>query len=137
MMIYIGNFLHVTNQEEPSEEKRRHGEFNLIVQADSKETAIQMFRQSIFSYQETRDFFEGNCSIYFVELLELDQFPKTEAKMLNYKSMVGDPLMPYISCSVPTEESDACRIYNWRNKEPEVDGQQNKLFVSFKKEKLP
>ena len=30
-MIYIGKFLHTTNQQEKNEDKRRHGEFNLVV----------------------------------------------------------------------------------------------------------
>ena len=33
-MIYLGNFLYISNQEDPREEERRHGEFNLIVQAE-------------------------------------------------------------------------------------------------------
>ena len=131
-MLYIGNFLHITNQEKSAEEERRHGEFNLIVKADSKEAAITMFKKSITDYREKSNFFEGTCSVYFVELLELDTFPETEPKMLNYKSTAGDPIMPYIACSVPSEETDACRIYNWHNNEPEVDGNENKLFLSFK-----
>jgi hypothetical protein len=135
IMIYIGNFLHVTNQEEPSEEKRRHGEFNLFVEADSKEAAIDMFRESIFNYRQQSHFFEGDCAIYFVELLEFENFPQTEAKILNYKSIAGDPLMPYIACSVPSQETDACRIYDWTSSEPEVDGSEKKLFISFKNDK--
>ena len=134
-MIYIGNFLHVTNQEEPLEAQRRHGEFNLIAAADSRETAIDLFRQSIFNYRQKSHFFEGDCIIYFVELLEFDKFPQSEAKILNYKSIAGDPLMPYIGCSVPSGETDACKIYDWKNNEPEVDGNEKKLFIRFKNNK--
>ena len=73
--------------------------------------------------------------IYFVELLEFDKIPKSEAKILNYKSIAGDPLMPYIGCSVPSGETDACKIYDWKNNEPEVDGNEKKLFIRFKNNK--
>jgi hypothetical protein len=33
-MFYIGKFLHMTNQQETEESERRHGEFNLIIQAE-------------------------------------------------------------------------------------------------------
>lgn len=132
-MIYIGNFLHQTNQEEASESNRRHGEFNLMVQAESREAAIELFKQRIERQREISGFFEGDCSIYFVELLEMEKMPEAEAMILHFKSIAGDPLMPFIACSVPTEQTDACRIFDWNNKELEVDGNNRKLFLTFKK----
>ncbi len=132
-MIYIGNFLHLTNQEEASDSERRHGEFNLIVQADSRDAAIGRFKERIQKQREISGFFQGDCSIYFVELLEFEKIPEAEAMILNFKSIAGDPLMPFIACSVPTEQTDACRIFDWNNKELEVDGNNKKLFLTFKK----
>ncbi len=37
-MIYIGNMLYLSNQQSASEKERRHGEFNLIVEADKRFT---------------------------------------------------------------------------------------------------
>jgi len=68
-MIFIGNFLHLTNQQEISEEDRRHGEFNLIVEALNKDIAIQMFKARLIDIRETKEFFEGDCSIFLVKLL--------------------------------------------------------------------
>ena len=132
-MIYIGNFLHLTNQEETSESERRHGEFYLIVQADSRDAAIQLFKERIQRQKEISGFFEGDCFIYLVELLEFEKIPEAKAMILNFKSIAGDPLMPFIACSVPTEQTDACRIFDWNNKELEVDGNNKKLFLTFKK----
>lgn len=132
-MIYIGNFLHLTNQEETSESERRHGEFNLIVQADSRDAAIGLFKERIQKQREISGLFEGDCSIYFVELLEFEKMPESEAMLLHFKSIAGDPLMPFIACSVPTEETDACRIFDWKNNELEVDGNNKKLFLTFNK----
>ena len=132
-MIYIGSFLHLTNQEEASESDRRHGEFNLMVQAGSRDAAIELFKERIQKQREISGFFEGDCSIYFVELLELEKMPEAEAMLLQFKSIAGDPLMPFIACSVPTEQTDACRIFDWSNKELEVDGNNRKLFLTFKK----
>jgi hypothetical protein len=132
-MIYIGNFVHMTNQEETSEPERRHGEFNLMVQADTRDAAIQLFKDRIQKQREISGFFEGDCSIYFVELLELEKMPEKEAMILNFKSIAGDPLMPFIACSVPTEQTDACRIFDWNDNELEVDGNNKKLFITFKK----
>lgn len=132
-MIYIGNFVHLTNQEEASEADRRHGEFSLIVEADTRDTAVGLFKERILQQRESSDFFGGDCSVYFVELLELDKLPVEGALMLNFKSIAGDPVMPFIACSVPTEEGDACRIFDWNNSEPEVDGAGKKLFLAFKK----
>jgi len=132
-MMYIGNFLHQTNQEETSESERRHGEFNLIVQAESRDAAIGLFKERIQRQRETSGFFEGDCSIFFVELLEFEKIPETEAMILNFKSIAGDPLMPFIACSVPTGETDACRVIDWNNNGLEVDGKTNKLFLTFNK----
>jgi len=132
-MIYIGNFLHLTNQEEASDSERRHGEFNLIVQTDTRDAAIERFKERIQKQRDISGFFQGDCSIYFVELLEFEKIPETEAMILNFKSIAGDPLMPFIACSVPTEQTDACRIFDWNNKELEVDGNNKKLFLTFKK----
>ena len=44
-MIYIGKFLHATNQQQEEESKRRHGEFNLIIEAGSQDAAVDKFRK--------------------------------------------------------------------------------------------
>jgi hypothetical protein len=130
-MYFIGNFVHATNQEETLEKERRHGEFSLIVDAENPYLALLKFRDRIVYYRETRDFFQGDCSIYLIQLFEFDQFPVDEAMMLNYKSIVGDPMMPFIRCSLPTDLSDTCRLFNWKNNAPEMDGQKEKLFLQF------
>jgi len=130
-MYFIGNFVHSTNQEETLEKERRHGEFSLIVEAVNPYLAFLKFRDRIVKYRETKDFFQGDCAIYLIQLYEFDQFPVDEAMMLNYKSIVGDPLMPFIRCSLPTDMSDTCRIFNWKNNVPEMDGEREKLFLQF------
>jgi hypothetical protein len=130
-MYFIGNFVHATNQEETLEKERRHGEFSLIVNAENPYLALLKFRERIVKYRETRDFFQGDCSIYLIQLFEFDQFPEDEAMMLNFKSIAGDPMMPFIRCSLPTDLSDTCRFFNWNNSVPEMDGQSEKLFLQF------
>ena len=130
-MIYIGKFLHATNQQEAEESERRHGEFNLIIEAENQDAAIDKFKERIISFKENSDLFEGQCSIYMVHFLELDEFPKNRAKMLYYKSIAGDPVMPYISCSAPSGENEGCRILNWMESKPELDGQDAHLFMQF------
>jgi hypothetical protein len=51
--------------------------------------------------------------------------------MLNYKSVVGDPLLPFIRCSLPNDLTDSCRLFDWKNNIPEIDGQREKLFLQF------
>ena len=131
-MLYIGHFFHLTNQEEETETERRHGEFNLIVEADDYDTAVDMFRQRIIALRESRDFFNGECSIFFTQLLELDGFPKEYATIMNYRSFAGDPLMPFISCTVPNDQTDACRIYSFEEGRPEIDGKSEGIFLQFK-----
>lgn len=130
-MIFIGNFFHATNQQEIEEPERRHGEFSMIVQAPSSAVAIEMFRSRILNYRKTSDFFEGESSIFLAQLLEFEEFPDTQAMMINYKSMAGDPVMPFIGCTVPSHEADACRIFDWKNNAPEIDGQNERLFLKF------
>lgn len=132
-MIYLGTFLHLTNQEERSESERRHGGFCLIVQAGDRDQAIRLFKERIQKQREISGFFEGDCSIYLAELVEIGKIPESEALMLNFKSIAGDPLMPFIACSTPTEQTDACRIFDWKSNELEVDGNDKKLFMTFKK----
>jgi hypothetical protein len=67
-----------------------------------------------------------------VHLLELNQFPQDRARMLYYKSIAGDPDMPYISCSAPSGDTEGCKILNWMERRPELDGQDANLFIQFK-----
>jgi len=131
-MIFIGNFLHLTNKEKKNESERRHGEFNLIVEAEKTEKAIQLFKERIVELRESSDFFEGDCSVFFNQLLGVDKFSKTKATMLNYKSIVGDPVMPFIGCSFPTSEGDDCSIYEWKDVTLEIDSEKSDLFIEFK-----
>ena len=131
-MLYIGKFLHMTNQQEVEESERRHGEFNLIVQAENGQAAVERFKARIIEARESSDLFEGDSSIYIVHLLELDEFPSDRARLLYYKSIAGDPIMPYISCSTPNGETDGCRILNWMQNRPEIDGEDASLFIEFK-----
>ncbi|MFH1990958.1 MAG: hypothetical protein ABIK98_00940 [Pseudomonadota bacterium] len=134
-MIYIGNFLYVTDQQEVLEADRRHGEFSLIIEADSHETAVVKFKDRIIQFRQTKDLFQGDCRIFFIQLVEFDAFPKTDAVMLNYKSIVGDPFLPFIGCLIPTEVSDSCRIFDWSDNRPEIDGVKEKLFLEFRDDK--
>ena len=131
-MLYIGKFLHMTNQQSTEETERRHGEFNLIVQAENSQEAVEYFKERIIDSREKSDLFEGDSSIYFVHLLELEEFPSERARMLYYKSIAGDPIMPYISCSAPNGATDGCRILNWMQNRPEIDGEDANLFIEFK-----
>ena len=131
-MLYIGKFLHMTNQQETEESERRHGEFNLIVQADNEQAAVDRFKERILDARENSELFEGDSAIYFVHLLELEEFPSDRARLLYYKSIAGDPVMPYISCSTPNGETDGCRILNWMQNRPEIDGEDANLFMEFK-----
>ena len=133
MMLYIGKFLHMTNQQETEESERRHGEFNLIVEAENDQAAIERFKERILDSRENSELFEGNSLIYFVHLLELEEFPSDRARLLYYKSIAGDPVMPYISCSTPNGETDGCRILNWMQNRPEIDGEDANLFMEFKR----
>jgi hypothetical protein len=131
-MIYIGEFFFITNQQEIDEGDRRHGEFNLIVETSHNEKAIDLFRERIVEFKEKSEFFEGDCSIFFIRLLEFEDFPKTKALMLNYKSTAGDPLMPFIGCTIPSDQTDSCRIYDWKDSRPQINGREENLFLEFK-----
>ena len=122
----------MTNQQAAQESERRHGEFNLIVQAEDSQEAIESFKARIIDSREKSDLFEGDCSVYIVHLLELEEFPSERARMLYYKSIAGDPIMPYISCSAPNGVTDGCRILNWMKNRPEIDGEDANLFLDFK-----
>ena len=131
-MIYIGKFLHATNQQKTNETERRHGEFNLIIEAKDQNSAVNKFRERIIEFRENSDLFEGDCFIYMVHLLELEEFPKDRPRMLYYKSIAGDPAMPYISCSAPSGEAEGCRILSWMENRPELDGRDTNVFLHFR-----
>ncbi len=131
-MIFIGEFFHLTNQEEIEERDRRHGDFNLIIDAPDTQSAVSKFRQRIVEFRQKSEFFEGDCKIFFMRLLEFENFPQSRALMLNYKSTAGDPLVPFIGCTIPSDQTDACRIYNWKDNAPEIDGRNENLFIEFK-----
>jgi len=131
-MIYIGEFFFLTDQQEIEEGDRRHGEFNLILESEDPRAAIDHFKQRIVEFRRKSEFFTGDCKIYFIRLLEFENFPQNRALMLNYKSVAGDPVMPFIGCTIPSDQTDSCRIYNWKDNAPEVDGRNETLFIEFK-----
>jgi hypothetical protein len=75
-MIYIGKFLHTTNQQEKNESKRRHGEFSLLVSAEDKENALEKFKGRITEVRASTDFFECHSEIYLLHILELEDIPQ-------------------------------------------------------------
>ena len=130
-MKFIGLFSHMTNQDQLDEADRRHGEFSLIAEAEGPDQAIRMFRDRIVDFRNNRHFFDGVCKVFLNQLLEFDEFPKSGAVMMNFKSIAGDPMMPFISCTVPTDQQDWCSIHDWNDNWPEVDGHVENLFIEF------
>ena len=131
-MIYIGNFLFVTNQQETEPNARRHGSFNLMVEAQSEAEALTLYRQRITQYRTASSFFEGQSAIFLAQLLEFDAIPAGSAVLLNYKSFAGDPILPYIECAAPLAENNACKIHEWIDNRPTTEGRQDRLFMEFK-----
>jgi len=130
-MIYIGNFLHLTNQQNRDEMERRHGEFHLMVAAETVDQALALFKQRIVDLRADSAFFEGKCTVFLNQILGFEKIDREEAFMLNYKSVAGDPLMPFIGCSLPTDEADDCRIFEWEGQNLKSGGKANKLFIEF------
>lgn len=132
-MIYIGKFLHTTNQQEKDEARRRHGEFNLLIAAADKQGALDKFKKRLEEIRKTTDFFEGEAFIYLLHLLEMEDLPGERARLFDYQSTAGDPVMPVISCQAPSGDTDGCRILDWTQNKPGVDGQAAIPFMKFKK----
>jgi hypothetical protein len=130
-MVYIGNFLYLSNLDESSETNRRYGDFSLIIRADDREKAVGQFKERIVGFKKKSELFGGMCKIFMTRLIEFGDIPETNALLLNYTSTAGDPIMPFIGCSVPSEQSDDCRIYEWKESEPEINGHQGRLFLEF------
>ena len=130
-MIYIGNFVYLTNQEQEAEAERRHGEFSLMVQAEESQSAIDLFRTKIVETRNATEMLGGECRIFFIQLIEMDMLPENHPMIVNFKSIAGDPVMPFIRCTVPGENQQVCRIFDWKNNRPEIDGQDEQLFLEF------
>jgi hypothetical protein len=131
-MYFIGDFQHLSDQQSEDEPDRRHGNFSMMVEAESAESALEKFRQRLLTFKESTTFFEGHCKIFISQLLEFDRLPRQEAVLLNFRSFAGDPLMPFIACSVPSEESNACSIHEWQNNRPLTEGREDSVFLEFK-----
>lgn len=130
-MYFIGNFQYLTDQQNNDENERRHGGFSMMVQAETSAQALDKFKQRLKEFHASSAFFEGKCAIYISQLLEFDQFPENEAVMLNFKSYAGDPVLPFIACVVPSEQSNACTIHEWQNNHPYTEGHEDSLFMEF------
>jgi hypothetical protein len=130
-MYFIGNFQHLTDQQETDVNSRRHGTFSMMVEAGSSQEALDKFRQRLEAFRDGSALFEGRCEIYLTQLLEFGEFPQNEAVLLNLKSFAGDPIMPHIACVVPTEQSNACTIHQWENNQPHTEGRKDRLFLTF------
>ena len=130
-MYFIGNFQYLTDQQRENEAERRHGVFSMMVQAPTAEEALERFRRRLIEFRTSATFFEGRCHIFISQLLEFDQVPESEAVMLNLRSYAGDPMLPFIGCIVPTEQSDACTIHEWKQNQPLTEGKEDSLFITF------
>ena len=136
-MYYIGNFKHLTDQEQNNERNRRHGDFSMLIEAESTQTALALFRRKLIDFRNSSSLFSGECRIYITQLIEFEKMPNQEAVLLNLKSFVGDPTLPYIACVVPTQQSDACSIHDWQNNQPTIEGQQETLFLIVRSSQSP
>ncbi len=103
----------------------------MIVEAGNSKAAIDMFKGRIIQLRKSTEMFEGVFRVFFIQLLELDTIPSSHPMLLNYKSIAGDPAMPFIRCTVPGEDQQVCRIFDWKNNRPEIDGQDEQLFLEF------
>ena len=130
-MYFIGNFQHVSDQQSDNENDRRYGSFSMMVIADAMNDALDKFRYKLSDYRNSTTFFEGKCTIYITQLLEFEKFPQEEAILLNFKSFAGDPVMPFIACVVPTEQSNSCSIHEWDQGHPVTEGQIDTVFMQF------
>lgn len=83
------------------------------------------------NYKQGNRFFDGACKFFFVKLMEFNKFPKSQAFMINLKSYAGDPVLPFIECAIPSEESDGCKISDWSANIPQIDGQNERVFLEF------
>jgi hypothetical protein len=130
-MYFIANFHHVSDQQSTKEKDRRHGSFSMMVSAPALEQALDKFRERLTEFNKTTTFFAGKCTIYISQVLEFGKFPENEPIILNFKSFAGDPIMPFIACVVPTEQSNACSIHEWKQGQPVTEGQKDSLFMHF------
>ncbi|MFZ1982855.1 MAG: hypothetical protein WAU91_00480 [Desulfatitalea sp.] len=130
-MYFIGNFQYLTDQQSGKEKEHRHGLFSMMVQAESADKALDKFRLRLATFRQSSSFFEGHSTIFISQLLEFDQVPEHEAVMLNFRSYAGDPILPFISCVVPTEQSNACTIHEWKSNHPMTEGREDRLFIEF------
>jgi hypothetical protein len=130
-MYFIGNFQHVSDQKSEDPNKRRHGSFSMMVEADTMDSALDKFRERLMAFRATTAFFDGYCTIYITQLLEFENFPSQEAVIMNFNSFAGDPIMPYISCVVPDTLNNACTIREWDNHHPTTEGRKDTVFIEF------
>jgi len=130
-VIYIGSFFHLTDQQHPKAADRRHGEFILMAEAQNAAQATDLFRQRIRDARASSTLFSGKGTVFFTQLLELDRLPRSEALMVNFKSIAGEPAMPFIGCTAPMDQADGCRIIAWDHNGPSIDGQAELPFLSF------
>ncbi|MEE4357697.1 MAG: hypothetical protein V2I97_14625 [Desulfococcaceae bacterium] len=130
-MIFIGVFFHLGDRQEKAEEDRRHGDFFLMTAARNQQAAQEMFRKRIQDFRKSGSLFEGECRIYLTKILEFEAIPDSEAVMLNFRSAAGDPVMPFIDCTIPMDESHHCTILEWNENVPEVEGMKGELFLEF------
>lgn len=130
-MIYIGNFLYLSGEEKADSSQRRHGEFCLVVDSQTTEEALDRFKEKIAKTRESGEFFEGRCSVFINQLLGVERFSRSQAMMFNFKSQVGDPILPFIGCAHPTSESDDCKVYEWEKSGLKIDEEKGALFMVF------
>ena len=130
-MYFIGNFQHVSDQEAANENDRRHGNFSMMVDARDMEKALDKFKQRLIAFRKSTSFFDGQCTIYITQLLEFENFPTEEAVIVNLNSFAGDPVLPFISCIVPSEESNSCNIHEWNRNHPTTEGRKDSVFLQF------
>ncbi len=130
-MVFIAHFIYLSDLQASEEADRRHGEFNLLVEAADLQSATGLFKQKLERFRDSKTLFPGHTRIFLVQAFEFESIPADQAVMLSYKSVAGDPVMPFISCSAPTEDVDGCSIYDWTSVGPRIDGEAEAPFMEF------
>jgi hypothetical protein len=107
-MIYIGYF---SFDELGAENEIRHGYFSCVVDTDSAESAVNEFKELIYSLKKMDGIFSNIVTVYIEDIIEIRDVPR-RAIVTRIQSSAGE-FPKSVSRSLPYVAAPGINVYGW------------------------
>jgi len=96
-MLYLANFSFQSFDDEPT-----YGHFNYLTEAEDVNSALNLIREKLNSFQKDSNLFKGNQHIYLNQIIEINQLPQNG--IMAHLSIHSGKYPEVLGCSLPAQD---------------------------------